>query len=204
MATRPLMPFKRVRTRQKDVSLYIDDNFLNFLKINPLRNKRMVREVERHFKRAGVEAVESVKSRITMMNAVATGFMRRTVGFFIDVNANKNPMINMTIGTKAWYDILVHEGLGYHGRSKSLPAKYLPTDEQRAIVEPDLEIRKEFYKRSPKVPRPFLTDGIKSAKSNIVNEIEAGLKSGFRIFGKRKSSIPKHDIRKLSFGGTIG
>lgn len=194
--------FGRGYTAQKGARILIDDNFVNFFKVNPLKKRAFMREVERGFRRAAVVGANAIKTQISSMRAVAAGFMRKSVTYEVDVNSERKQMIILTFGTKAWYDILVHEGLGRHGGQRTIPAQYKPTPEQLAIVEPSPEerMRLPIWKPSPKGPRPFLILGIRRAKKGIRSEIVAGMIRGIKAM-KGKGATPKHDISVLLGGG---
>ena len=210
MASRPVL-FGRTPTRQKAAQILIDDSFVKFMKGNPLKQKAFFKEVDRHFRRALVIGAESVKRQISAMRAIGSGFMRNSVIFTMEANADKNPMIQGKIGTMAWYDILVHKGLGRHGGSKTIPSEYRPSEAQKAIIEPDEEtrmsedFRKLYWKESQGIPRPFLTIGINNAKKAMAKEVMAGVRKGMKALrGSGRGGIPKHDISEVLFGGTLG
>lgn len=193
------------RTTQAGIEVFVDDSFYRFFKVPITSNKPFMSIITKAFKKAGVAAVRSVKNKITSMNAVATGFMRKTVVAGVRVKYGKNikTPIEMTVGTAAWYDILVHEGLGVHGGYRTIPAQYRPTEFQKAIVEPSPEERKEYYKRSPKVPRPFLTEGIRDAQGVIASEISKGFSTALSSLGSQRG-VPRHKIESiLGTGGLI-
>jgi len=203
MAT--LKPMGAGRTIQADATILLDDGFYNFFRVNPLDRPAFIKPVEKGFRRAAVTGVNSIKNRITSMKAVATGFMRKTVGASVRVNPNRNPRIQLTFGTSAWYDILVHEGLGRHSRSGGeIPPQYLPSELQKAIIEPnDFKTRLKYFKRSPKIPRPFLTEGIKAAQTSMNADINNGIKAGLAAIGSKRG-VPKHKFQEvLQSGGII-
>jgi hypothetical protein len=184
------------RTLQAEATCLIDDSFLNFFKVPPLKNYSFIANVDKGFRRAAVIGVQSVKNEIGSMRAVATGFMRSTVVASVRTYPGKKVLIEANIGTSAWYDILVHEGLGRHGSGK-IPDKYKPTPFQLAIVEPDAKTRMKYYKPSPKIPRPFLTIGIKKVSSAMNNEVRKGILSGLKIMSYRGRTAPKNNINAL-------
>jgi hypothetical protein len=193
--------FKAPRFTQKSVSIKINKGFANFLTGNPFKNKPFIDKVSKGFAKAMIIGANSVKGQMQIMNAVATGFMRKSIVTIIEANPNKTPMIKATIGTKAWYDILVHEGLGRHGGQRTIPVKYRPTAAQLAIVEPDQETRKKYYKASPRVPRPFLTTGIKLVKTPMKNEIYSSIRSAIKELGLGSRNTPTIDLKSVLGGG---
>lgn len=193
--------FASPRFAQKQADILIDDGFLRLLTKDPLQSPAVFRIIDKAFRKAAVKGANSIKTHITGMGAVATGFMRKSVTFSVEANRRKKPQIQATFGTKAWYDILVHEGLGRHGGQRTIPIKYHPTEEQLAIIEPSPEERLSFYKPSPRVPRPFLTRGIKAVRSDIANTISTGVKKAMRKVGSARGT-PRHSLKTVSFGGT--
>jgi hypothetical protein len=196
-------------TSQKAAQILIDDNFLNFFRVPVLYRKSFLRKVERGLRRAAAAGAESVKQQIQTMNAIGFGFMRDSVTYEMETVTSGEYLIKGAIGTRAWYDVLVHEGLGRHGGSREVPSKYKPSAEQLAIVEPDWETRndpenrKKYWKKSPKTPRPFLTEGIKKAKTRMKVEYMGGLRDAMGELGSRAGGTPKHDISAVLFGGKI-
>ncbi len=191
--------FKSPRLNQKSVQILINRGFANLLKKDALSSKGALVKLSRGLSKAMLIGANSVKSQMQMMNAVATGFMRKNIVSTVKVNYNSKIKVEGTIGTKAWYDILVHEGLGVHGGQRTIPAKYRPSKAQLAIIEPDAKTRKKYYKRSPKVPRPFLTLGIKAAKSEMKEEIFKSMRGILKeIGGKGAINI---DLKSVLGGG---
>jgi hypothetical protein len=194
-------------TAQKDAQIKIDDGFLEFFRVPIIKRKGFLREVERGMRRAAVAGANSVKDQIQVMNAVAFGFMRKSVTYSMKTKTDGEFLITGKIGTKAWYDILVHEGLGRHGGSRSVPSEYRPTAAQLAIVDPDWETRNKpenrarYWKPSPKTPRPFLTTGIKKAKNKMKSEVMSGIRKGLKTFKGKGKGTPRHDISALFLGG---
>ena len=195
--------FKNSRATQKSVSVYVDQSMADFLrKKGNLMDDKFMRKVEKGMKKGMVAGVNSIKAEMGSMRAVATGFMRKTVSAEIIAHKlGRTPEIVGMFGTKAWYDILVHEGLGYHSSGGGkVPAKYAPTSEQLAIVEPDAKTRRQYYKKSPRIPRPFLKLGVKRALPAIVAAIRDGIKEGV---GTGKIGKPSIDMRTVVGGGRI-
>lgn len=201
-------PFiRRKYTRQKDAQILIDSNFKNFFKVPILKRKVFLREVDRGMRRALLAGANSVKDQIQVMNAVAFGFLRKSVTYEMELTTKGGFLAKGRIGTKAWYDILVHEGLGRHGGQRSVPSQYQPTDAQLAIVEPSWEVRNapdnraKYWKKSPQRPRPFLTLGIKRVKDKMKQEVMAGIRRGIKASGGKGRGVPRFDISEILFGG---
>jgi len=195
--------YKNSRTTQKSVSIYVDQSMADFLrKKGNLMDDKFMRSVEKGMKKGMVAGVSAIKSEMGSMRAVATGFMRKTVSAEIIAHKlGRTPEIVGMFGTKAWYDILVHEGLGYHSSGGGkVPAKYQPTAEQLAIVEPDAKTRRQYYKKSPRIPRPFLKIGLKKALPSVVEAIRKGIEEGI---GVGKAGRPSIDMRTVMGGGRI-
>lgn len=210
MAARVSPIFKAPRFAQKGASFLIDDNLYRLLKKNPLETRKFINEVDHGAKRGLVIVANSVKRQMQMMNAVATGFMRKTITYEYEAGAKKKGVIlKYVLGTKAWYDILVHEGLGLHGGQRTIPAKYRPSEMQKSIVEPSpavrmsKEFKEKYWKPSPKVPRPFLVKGVKAARSSLMKETNVGIRKAFKTLAVRGGSIPKHDVRTALGGGVF-
>lgn len=201
----PPVMFKRGYTAQKKAGLYIDAAFVDFIKQkNPMASAATIRDLRQAFKRGLVIGAVSIKDQIQMMSAVATGFMRKSVTYDMIVNVSGGKFyMEGRFGTKAWYDILVHEGLGRHGGQSTIPSEYAPTQEQLAIVEPDAETRKRYYKPSPKRPRPFLVRGVDVSKGKMMNAWKKGLMKALSRM-KGKGGSPSINIQTVLGGGTIG
>lgn len=191
------------RTLKAHVQVLVDDAWVNFFKKDPTRQPNFVRTVKKGFEDAMLIGIRSVKSQITMLNAVGTGFMRKSVRASVEAKPGGKPTIKAVIGTQAWYDILVHEGLGRHapGSIQPVPARYRPTREQLDIVDAFMtyEKRKAYFKRSPKIPRPFLYSGIMAARAQMTRQINDGMKNGIRVLGSRRG-IPRHNIKEVLGG----
>jgi hypothetical protein len=187
--------FKNSKGLQRDVKILVDASFAEFLrKKGNLMDHSFVSAVERGMKKGMALGVGIIRSEMGSMNAVATGFMRKTVGAeLVAVKYGREPEIMGVFGTKAWYDILVHEGLGYHSSSGKgrVPSKYKPSPEQLAIVEPDAKARRAYYKPSPRRPRPFLKTGVQKALPVMVKAITTGIIEGL---GRKRMSLGKPNI----------
>lgn len=190
--------FRSTPTRQKqvEVKFLVDEVWKEAMNMNSKDLAKYMSIVERHYRRAMVVVAEKVKANISMMNAVATGFMRSHVVTSITVNMNfPNPSIVGKVGTQAWYDILVHEGLGRHG-SGEIPAEYLPTPEQLAIV-PTIAASSSYWKPSPKIPRPFIREAIKQTRSQVTEILKRGFKEATIMYitkGKKRGGKPTFNI----------
>ena len=186
--------------------ILVDDGFKDLFTKNPLRQPRVFREVERGYKRAAVIGLKAIASQITSSGAVGYGFMRKSLTSTIVVKPRaRKHQILLTFGTQAWYDILVHEGLGRHGGSRKVPYQYKPTPAQIAIIEPSVEDRladKQSWNKSPGYPRPFLTIGLLNAKSAMNISIADGVKKGMGV-STRAKGIPKYDLVKLLNAGSV-
>lgn len=126
-----------------------------------------------------------IVKRITLSNAVAVGFMKKTVKVthsFKDSQGDE--VFKIVAGTDAWYDILVHEGLGRHSpvEGATIPEQYKPSATQKNILVPawDSPERLFYYKKSPKKPRPFLRDGLAAALPQVGKMIGRGFANIFQ------------------------
>jgi hypothetical protein len=195
---RPVL-FKATRIRQKDVGfqVLVDDGWKAVMSGNMLKDTQFWREVERGYKRAAVVVVKAVRRNIQASNAVATGFMRNNIISNVDVVwTGEVPDVVLKIGTMAWYDILVHEGLGRHSPTGNIPERYVPTEEQKAIV-PTIQDSGKYWKPSPKVPRPFLKLAIQQTKGTVKNMMAQAFRDAFRKKFARGSKRPRHNILKV-------
>lgn len=165
---------------QKDVQVFRSAGLIKHmqdLRSRKFPNQQYWRTVSRYFQKAILIVVNRTKSNLQIMNAVATGFMRSNIVSTVNVRYGKIP-ITAVIGTRAWYDILVHEGLGRHSPSGKMPDKYKPTPAQLAIIPHKMnkQFQKQYWKKSPKKPRPFLRDAINQTKSAVASMINQGFK----------------------------
>lgn len=192
--------FTNPRARQKDslFTVQVDDAWKSYMNLGPTASAKFLKKMEHAFRKAMVLVVVKARRNLTSSNALATGFMRNTVISSITVKDFFPRMeVLSTVGTKAWYDILVHEGLGRHSPSGKMPAKYKPTAEQLAIVPAS---SRAYWKRSPKKPRPFLTDAVRSTRRSIGKIINDGMKDAFKSLGA-KPGKPIHDITTILNAG---
>jgi hypothetical protein len=187
---RPL--YRAKRYIQADIQVYADDGFMERImrgKIKSFPSIKYWKIVERYIKKAMLIVVNKTKSNIHMMNAVATGFMRNNIVSVVNVKGGKTP-ITAVIGTRAWYDILVHEGLGRHSPSGRIPSKYKPTEAQKAIIPHSLEEVKKagLWKSSPKVPRPFLRLAVEQTKTAVHEMIKQGIRAANKAEGAKRGT----------------
>jgi hypothetical protein len=185
--------------RQKDVGIFVDNGFKKFLKSAKGFKKEFWVVVERYFKKAVVILEERIKRNITSMNAVATGYMRKSIKGYVKINSGARTPITAVIGTKAWYDILVHEGLGRHSPSGKQP----PGGIIMGPIVPSMAIRRKYWKPSPKVPRPFLKNAVKESKGAVKDMINQGFKAAVRsYFGNEVKGIynARHKIESVLGG----
>lgn len=192
---------------QRDIQVFRSANLekhINELRSNKFPSIKYWKIVERYIKKAMLIVVNRAKTNIQTMNAVATGFMRNSIVSVVNVRYGKTPIL-AKIGTKAWYDILVHEGLGRHSPSGKIPDKYRPTPEQLAIIPHSIskEFQKEYWKHSPKRPRPFLKMAIQQTKGAVRSMINKGLKEAQKQTGKKGSQTLVNVTKKVlnSAGG---
>jgi hypothetical protein len=182
--------FPTRRYIQADVKILADDGYLNFmkrLKKKDIPSKKYWDVVSRYVKKAILIVINQTKSNIQTMNAVATGFMRNNIVSTVNIQSGKTPIVAV-IGTKAWYDILVHEGLGRHSPGNVMPKKYLPTPAQKAII-PAFGEAKKYWKKSPKIPRPFLMFAIQSTKVAVAKMIAQGCREANKATGIKRGSL---------------
>lgn len=204
------IPYKAKRYIQADIQVLADDGFIEKIvkgKLKSFPSIKYWKVVERHIKKAMLIVVNKTKSNLTTMNAVATGFMRNNIVAVVNVTGGRSP-ISAVIGTRAWYDILVHEGLGRHapgGGKKSLPAKYKPTEAQKAIIPHTLKEVKAagLWKRGIKGPRPFLREAVEQTKSAVNAMIAQGIKEANKLEQGKKGTFKDITRYVLKSGGAL-
>jgi len=156
---------------QKHVQVLMSKRLSKFLKLH--KQPKFVTIMINGLKKASANTMNEVKRQITVMDAVYSGFMRSSIQASIANNPDSKGIWYSHIGTKAWYDILVHEGLGiHHSPPQALPANYRPSAAQVAAAPSYAEVRKALGRVGPKRrgrgPRPFLTVALKNTgKENI-------------------------------------
>jgi len=170
---------------------------LKFLKQNKEMTPLFWSIVEKYFKRAMVIVENRTKIYISSMHAVATGYMRKNIVAVVKVNAKKRVPIEAILGTKAYYDILVHEGLGRHSPTGELPANF-----QEGPVVPSLAVRKKYWKPSPKVPRPFFKYAIRDTRTMVTDIIRAGFREASKKYlgTYGAGSKPRHKLSAVMGG----
>jgi hypothetical protein len=188
--------FKQKACVQSDINFLVDDGIIRLAK-GEFFDEEFWRIVAKYVKRAMVIVVNQVKSNITMMNAVATGFMRAHIVSTVRVDMGSRTPIVARVGTQAWYDILIHEGLGRHSPSKKIPEKYKPTPAQTAIVPPS---DKAYWKPSPMVPRPFLKNAISQTRTAVAALFAEGFKQAAAKTGIKRGK-PRHRLEHVLFSG---
>lgn len=190
--------FKSNKFKQKDAlfQFLVDDAWRSYMILGHKISEKITKRVEIGYRRAAQYLANRVKANIHSSNAVATGFMRNSVVVKIEVSSFF-PKIKakIIVGTNAWYDILVHEGLGRHSPSGKIPAKYRPTPEQLAIVPTSVDSA-PFWKPSPKKPRPFMKIALMQSKNKMKKIVFEEIKDAYRNIGGRPGN-PKHDITTI-------
>lgn len=201
--------FKARRFTGKDVQLLISDSFIRFLRLT--KQHQYVKEVLKGMQRSDVILMNETKKQIQSMKAVWTGFMRNSLFAFIDAS-DKNlgfvsGKIDSYVATKAWYDILVHEGLGLHsaGGRQPIPPQYAPTMAQQNIA-PSWGVAKQAGKKKSgqKGPRPFMSSALVNSSRKIFVELGEGVIKGIRNTVAAASHTPRKDINSVLDSISIG
>lgn len=182
--------------RQKDVGVFIDNGILTFLRTKKEMTPLFWNIVEGYFRKAMQVVGEKVRTNITSMNAVGSGYMRKNIVTTVTVKARAAIPIKAEVGTRAWYDILVEKGWGRHSPTGYMPANIKST----GIVPPSAAIRRKYWKRSPKVPRPFIGDAVKSTRTVVTALFKEGFRqASIKYLGANKAK-PKHNLNKVLGG----
>lgn len=193
----PALLYKSPRYTQGGVDITIDDGWMNFMKGSFYRNADFWQEVDKYLRRAMVLVANRAQANINAMQAVATGFMRAHIVTQVKIDMGSSTPLKAVLGTQAWYDILIEKGLGRHSPTGEMPAKYKPTAAQLAIV-PSAAASKPYWKRSPKVPRPFLSNAVKQTRVAFKKLVMEGFKAGFRKLSVKNRSVPRHSLKALA------
>ena len=189
--------YKNSKATQKGVDIIISDGWLAFMKGDFHKNAEFWKIVDKYFRKAMVLVENQIRANATAMSAVATGFMRAHTASRVVVDMGKKTPIMAEVGTMAWYDILIEKGLGRHSATGVVPAKYHPTAEQLAIV-PTSKQSKAYWKKSPKVPRPFITMAAKQTRSQVVKMISQGFRMAYKKMNAKYGKQPKHSLKALA------
>ena len=197
MARKPLM-YKSKRYTSKDVDILFTESMIRFLRLTD--NQRWTKEIYKGLQKGIVVLQNEVKNQIMGMRAVYSGFMRSNIIGWIEPTYDPYGNINAYVGTKAWYDILVHEGLGPHSMGdKRIPEKYKPTAAQKAVAPSWKEKLQTAGK--PKSggagPRPFLVDALYKSDVKILDEVSQGIVKGYRAVIGHSLGIPKHSLDEV-------
>lgn len=198
---RPGSIYPAKRYTGKDVQMLISDSFISFLRLT--KQHQFTKEVFKGMQKSDVVLMNEVKRQIHSMNAVWSGFLRSSLHAWIDAS-DKNigfasGQIVSYVATSAWYDILVHEGLGIHsnGGSSSIPHKYLPSAAQKAIA-PEWEDVKHIKKNNiTKGPRPFMSNALVNSSRKIFMELGDGVRRGIRNTMAASSHLPRRDLDRV-------
>jgi len=186
------------RYGQKHVEILVSDSWLKFLKLH--KQKTYWNGLMKGMKNATAATMNEVKSKMVSMDTVYSGFMRANMVAWIDTSKYKSGKeLYSYIGTRAWYDVIVHEGYGIHGRPKNeIPSKYLPSEYELSIA-PKWEDSRRLgkHKGSGRGPRPFMTQGIISAKQKIFGELSKGVVTGIKDTVSSGSMVARRKVASL-------
>jgi hypothetical protein len=205
---KPVM-FAKQKYNTKHVEVYITQGLVNFLRLT--RNHWFIKEMLKGVQKSTVVLMNEMSSQLSKMNAVYSGFMRSHMyGYVMPVGgASINNQIYGQVGTDAWYDVLVHEGLGIHHKPKqAIPSEFRPSADQVAMVPSFAEKRRTlgYGKRSPQIARPFITEAFESRQVQVLeilgNSVALGLRNtiaGSSGMSRRKLS----DVLKSITAGSV-
>lgn len=192
--------YKATPYTSKNVEIFMTESLVRFLR---LTNQHLfMKEMLVAMQKADVLVMNTAKSEIQSMNAVYSGFLRNNLVSWIDKisnNAIDKPIVSY-LGTRAWYDILVHKGLGIHANPRQkIPAQYMPTMEQLAIVPSFKEKLAAVGVKHSKTsgPRPFYTNALKKAFPKINIIFGDGYLKGLRNMIGHDKNIPRHKFSEV-------
>jgi hypothetical protein len=193
--------FKATPYTGKHVDIYLSESMVRFFRM--AKSHLFLKEMLVAMKNANVTVLNEAKSQIQQMEAVYSGFMRNNLISWIEnlsYNAMREPLVSYQ-GTRAWYDVLVHEGLGVHASpAQKIPDKYKPSMEQLAIVpsfkEKIMTIGRGKHK-GIKGPRPFYTIALKNSFAKINLQLANGFMKGIRNTVGADMGIPKHKLSSV-------
>jgi len=200
MAKAPIM-YKSKRYTGKNVEVLISESLIRFLRVTG--NHLFLKEVYKGMQRSLVILMNETKKNIQSMKAVYSGFLRSNIISWMEANPNPAGRIKGFVATRAWYDILIHEGLGIHANppQKDYPSQYRPTAQQLAIVPTwasKMDLMKGVKRKGAGAgPRPFLRNAVESASIRIVEELGKGAFLGIRNVIASGSQIPRHKLNEI-------
>lgn len=193
--------YKARNATQAGVDVMISDGWMDIMMSKSssapfTKNANFWRIVDRYFRRAMQQVENQMRRNATAMSAVATGWMRDNTVSSVVVDMGKPIPIVATVGTMAWYDILIEKGLGRHSPTGYLPPKYKPTEAQKAIV-PTREQARLYWKKSPKKPRPFMAMAVKQTRTTVTKLISIGFKAAFKSIAGKYGKKPRHSLKAI-------
>lgn len=195
------LPFKRGVYKSADVGIFIDDAMIRFLRLTDQHSYH--KELIKGLGRATIFLMNESKRKIREMKLVYTGFMASNIISWMDPRFDVKGNINSYVATKAWYDVLVHEGLGIHANppKDSIPARFRPTAEQLAVAAPQIaayrSMRGRKHKGIGRGPRPFLREAVTASRAKILDEIGIGFTKALRASIGSSTGIPKHRLDEV-------
>lgn len=205
---KPVM-YAKQKYSGKHVEVYITEGLVRFLRLT--KNHWFMKEMLKGIQKSTVVLMNEMSSQLSKMNAVYSGFMRSHLyGYVMPVGgATINNQIYGQVGTDAWYDVLVHEGLGIHHQPKQkIPSEFRPTAEQIAMVPSFAEKKRQmgYVKHSPQTPRPFITEAFESRQVQVLEILGNSVAMGLRntIAGGSGTSRRKlDDVLKSITAGSV-
>jgi len=194
--SRQKLIYPNIKYKKDSVQIYISDSLIRFFRLT--KNNLMLKELYKSLAISDTIVVNQMKSEITNMRAVWSGFMRSSLTSWIEINQNPYGTIDSYIGTKAWYDILVHEGLGLHsssGNYENVPAEFLPTSAQLSIAPSWADVKDANSKKEKiKGPRRFMTNALKKSTVSVIREISKGYYKGLRNISAGSLGMPRRTL----------
>lgn len=197
-----VVAFKSKRYTSKGVQVYISESLVRFFRIT--RQHAFMKEILNSMQKSVSTVQNETKNQIQSMGAVYSGFLRSNIVGWVDANPSlTEKKVEGYIATKAWYDVLVHMGLGIHASppSKEIPPQYQPTSEQLAAV-PSWEVKRSLMKGKTKRggkkgSRPFLKLAIENTSLKVLDNLSEGTIKGIRNTVAMSSKVPRHKLQDV-------
>jgi len=160
MAGRTPLLYKNKRYTGKDVQMFFSESMIRFFRLH--KEHWFLKEWYKGVATCDILIMNEAKKRIQSMKAIYSGFLRSNLVSWINPTWGPFKKIDSFVGTRAWYDILVHEGYGVHHQppERKIPAQFKPTAEQLAIVPAWANIKARKNKRGGAGARPFLREAL--------------------------------------------
>ena len=194
------VPYKSKKYTASNVEVLISDSVVRFLRITG--DSTYAKEIYKGMQKSTAVVMEQMRKQIQAMGAVYSGFLRaNVVGFVAPTPYDVYGTVESYIGTKAYYDIYIHEGLGRFSPSGKdpIPTQYEPTAEQLAVVPSWAEKKrltgKKYFIDTKRGPRPFATTALMNSYSEVLDIMGDSVVKAIRNVIAKTSRVPRRQLK---------